>query len=86
MASAFTKQHHEPITCGEEAIILTLSVDIYDTLVKKLREDIENRSRDEISDLLKSTFFYELHLKDRKSQSFYDNCQLRFYFDGQVIA
>jgi len=44
------------------------------------------RSRDEISDLLKSTFFYELHLKDRKAQSFYENSQLRFYFDGQVIA
>ena len=86
MASAFTGQHYEPIVCREEAIILTLDVNLYDRLVERLRDDIENRCRDEISDLLKSTFFFELHLKDKKTQAFYDKCQLRFYFDGQVIA
>ena len=44
------------------------------------------RERDEINDLLKSTFFHELHMKDKKSQEFYDKCKLKFYFDGQVIA
>ena len=34
-------------------------------------EDINERSRDEIADLLKSDFFVELHLKDKKAKSFF---------------
>jgi hypothetical protein len=33
-------------------------------------EDIQEKSRDEIADLLKSDFFIELHLKDKKARSF----------------
>jgi hypothetical protein len=54
-------------------------------IVTKLREEIETKERDEISDLLKSTFFSELHIKDKKARSFYSECQLKFYFKGQVV-
>ena len=86
MASAFNGKPHDAIYCREEAIILSLNVSLHDTLVLRLREDIEMRERDEISDMLKSTFFHELHLKDKKSQSFFENCKLKFFFDGQVIS
>ena len=86
MASAFNQQPEDPIYCREEAIILALDVGVYRELVERLRGDIEMRERDEVNDLLKSTFFSELHMKDKKSIPFYDSCELKFYFDGQVIA
>jgi len=36
--------------------------------------------------MLKSTFFSELHIKDKKARTFYNDCFIKFYFDGQVIA
>lgn len=36
--------------------------------------------------MLKSTFFAELHIKDKKARTFYNDCAIKFYFDGQTIA
>lgn len=71
MADAFQGRPHEPIYCREEAILLTLPVATYQIIVARLREEIETKERDEISDLLKSTFFSELHIKDKKARTFY---------------
>jgi signal-transduction protein with cAMP-binding, CBS, and nucleotidyltransferase domain len=35
--------------------------------------------------MLKSTFFTELHMKDKKAHQFYENCTVECYFQGQVI-
>lgn len=74
MADAFQGRPHDPIYCREEAILLTLPVATYDMIVGRLREEIETKERDEISDLLKSTFFSELHIKDKKARTFYAEC------------
>lgn len=57
MAEAFYGRTHETVTCKEEAIVLVLEKEVYQLIVSKLREDIEMKERDEINDLLKSTFF-----------------------------
>ena len=35
--------------------------------------------------MMKSTFFTELHMKDKKAHQFYENCTVECYFQGQVI-
>lgn len=57
----------------------------WDTINSLTRKDIEGRERDLLNDLLKSTFFSELHLKDRKAHQFYENLAVECYFQGQVI-
>ena len=49
-------------------------------------EDINEKSRDEIADLLKSDFFVELHLKDKKAKLFFSNLSPEFYFSGENIC
>ena len=34
---------------------------------------------------MRSTFFSELHIKDKKAEQFYENLSLECYFKGQVI-
>ena len=85
LSDAFQGRFHESIYCKEEAILLTLNRNVYEIIAKKLREEIETKERDEISDLLKSTFFSELHIKDKKARAFYSECKLQFFFRGQVI-
>ena len=36
--------------------------------------------------MLKSTFFSELHIKEKKARALYSEFALQFYFDGQVVA
>ena len=39
-----------------------------------------------MADMLKSDFFIELHLKDRKAKMFFDKMLPEFYFKGEQIC
>lgn len=86
MPGAFYKQSYEAIYCKDQAIVLILEKEVYKVIVKRLRVEMQTKERDQISDLLKSTFFTELYLKDKKAKNFFDECELQFFLDGQVIA
>jgi signal-transduction protein with cAMP-binding, CBS, and nucleotidyltransferase domain len=34
---------------------------------------------------MKSTFFSELHIKDRRAKAFYNDLEVKFYFKDQTI-
>jgi signal-transduction protein with cAMP-binding, CBS, and nucleotidyltransferase domain len=46
---------------------------------------METKERDEISDFMKSTFFSELHIKDKRAIAFYNDLEVKFYFKDQII-
>ena len=77
---AFQDKGHATIMCREEAIILVLDQNVKTIIDAKLKSDIETRQKDELTDLLKSTFFSELHIKDKKAKQFYDDCEIEFFF------
>lgn len=85
MTSAFHDRRHETIVCKEESIILALEKSVYHLITAKLRGDIETKERDEISDLMKSVFFSELHIKDKKARNFYNDLEMEFYFKDETI-
>jgi hypothetical protein len=49
-------------------------------------DDINEKSRDEIADMIKSDFFIELHLKDKKAKNFFNLLKPEFYFQGESIC
>lgn len=76
MLEAFHSKIHPQIICKEETIILALNKSVYPLMKIKLREFIEENQRDLVDDFQKSTFFSELHIKDEKARSFYNDLQL----------
>lgn len=46
MPGAFYKQSYEPLFCKDETIILALDKEVYQVIVKRLREEIETKERD----------------------------------------
>lgn len=52
-------------------MILALPKSVYQIIQDKIMDDIREKSRDEIDDLIKSDFFIELHLKDKKARHFF---------------
>ena len=63
MRDSFYRKYHPTIVAKEETVILCIQKDIYKTLQEQLKQDLYDKNRGEISDLLKSDFFLELHLK-----------------------
>lgn len=57
MTEAFYGKKHPEIIAKEETVLLTLSKDLYSLMQKKIMEDINEKSRDEIADLINSDFF-----------------------------
>lgn len=86
MTQAFYGSEHPSIVAKEETVLLTFPRGCYEEIQTKLFKDIEDKSRDEIADLIKSDFFIELHLKDRKARNFFDLLRPEFYFKGEHIC
>ena len=79
---AFYEKKHPRTIAKEQTVLLTISKSLYEDLQNKIIGDIEEKSRDEIADLMKSDFFIELHLKDRKAKAFFEKLKPEFYFPG----
>lgn len=63
MRDAFYKKEHPSIIAQQETVILCINKQIYKRLQQQLKQDLYDKNRGEISDLMKSDFFVELHLK-----------------------
>ena len=57
MTEAFYGKTHPQIVAKEETVLLTFHRTLYPIIQSKLMEDINEKSRDEIADLIKSDFF-----------------------------
>ena len=57
MTQAFYDAYHPTIVAKEETVLLTFNKNIYPIIQQKLFKEIEEKSRDEIADLIKSDFF-----------------------------
>jgi len=71
MRDSFYQRYHPTIVAKEETVILCIPKNIYKTLQEQLKQDLYDKNRGEISDLLKSDFFVELHLKEKRAKQFY---------------
>lgn len=73
MAQAFYKKFHPTVIAREETVILYLEKSVYAKIQRELKQDLFEKNRAEISDMMKSDFFVELHLKDKRATQFYEN-------------
>ena len=63
MSQAFYKTYHQTIVAKEETVLLCIDKGLYKKLQEQLKQDIYDKNRAEMSDMMKSDFFVELHIK-----------------------
>ena len=67
-------------------MLLCIDKSLYKTLQEDLKQDIYDKNRAEISDMMKSDFFVELHIKEKRAKQFYDALTPEFYFKNEQIC
>ena len=86
MSQAFYKTSHPTIVAKEETVLLTIDKGLYKKLQQQLKQDIYDKNRAEVSDMMKSDFFVELHIKEKRAKQFYDALTPQFYFKNEQIC